>query len=276
MHRLDVYRFRNSNEYEYKFVGKFGKKGEKRKRRERPTPEQMARQNQRNRENRVRRKAKANFLEGDYWATLKYPRGTKRRYREVMKDLSGFLRRMRGRYQRRGGTLKYIWRVEISKRGSPHIHILINRIPDTDVMVRECWGMGGVNLTLAYEEGGFARLAAYIVKPPDQGQDPEGETKHYGCSKNLAMPEPERHEYRRRTVERMVRDGIEPTSGYYIDRASVYYGTNPYTGHTYLKYIEYKLPEVRRNGGRDLPGGDQGAEAGGRVMVLYDGGPPAW
>lgn len=291
MYRLDIYRFLKSNEYEYKFVGKFGKKGETRGEREKPTPEQMEKQNQRNRENKVRRKMKANFGEGDYWTTLKYPRGTKKRLEGVKEDLKGFLRRMRGRYQRRGHPLKYIWRIEISKRGSPHIHILINRIPDVDILIRECWQVGGVDITLAYEEGGFAKLAAYIVKlpeegevakmaahiakPQEEGQDPDGAAKRYGCSKNLVMPEPEHHTYKRRTLERMVRDGIEPTPGFYIDPGSVWYGTNPYTGYTYLKYIEYKLPEVKkRNGNRDIPDDNPGAPPGGRVMVLHAGGDP--
>lgn len=272
-----AYYFHMSNEFEYRFVGEYGKKGEKRKKREKPTPEQMAKRNQRNREKKVRLKMKANFREGDYWITLKYPSGTKKEFKKVKRDLKGFLRRMRGRYRTRMEPFKYIWRIDISKKGSPHIHILTNRIPDTDILIRETWREGGINLTLAYEEGGFAKLAAYVVKPLDPEQDPEREIKNYGCSKNLIMPEPEVKEYKRYTVERMIRDGIEPTPGFYIDPESVIYGTNPFDGYTYLKYIEYKLPERgKRDAGRNLSDNDQRGPTGDRVMVLYPGSPLEW
>ena len=51
----DTWTFPNSNEYEYKFAGRYGAKGEKRQQREKATPEQIQKQNQSNREKKVRR-----------------------------------------------------------------------------------------------------------------------------------------------------------------------------------------------------------------------------
>ena len=237
--------FAGSNEYEYKFVGRFGKKGEPRQKRMKPTPEQMKKQNQRNRENKVRRLMKANFGENDYWVTLKFPAGTRMAVSEVKDCMKGFLRRARGAFRKQGYELKYIYRIEIGKRGSPHVHILVNRIPDGDVVIKKCWRQGRVDFTLAYEAGGFQRLAEYLVKVPNERNDPEGETKAYTPSRNLTIPQPERKRFKRRTMERMIRDGIKPTEGFYIDRDSIHYGVNPYTGMTYLKYIEYRIPAGR-------------------------------
>ena len=250
MYWEDIWRFENSNEYEYKFAGNYGAKGEKRERKEKPTPEQIRKQNQRNRENKVRRLIKANFKENDCWNTLKYPAGTRMGIGQVKKHMDRFLRKARAEYRKQGYEFQYIYRIEIGKRGSPHVHILMNRIQDWDLIVKKCWEQGSYNYTPAYEAGGFKRLAEYITKQPSEEQDPKGETKPYSCSRNLIRPQPERREYKRRTLERRIREGILPTEGYYIDEESVYYGVNRYTGMTYLKYIEYRLPEGgRRNAG---------------------------
>ena len=279
MYWEETWRFFGSIEYEYKFAGKFGKKGEPRQKRMKPTPEQMKKQNQRNRENKVRRLMKANFGENDYWGTLKFPAGTRMEIGEVKKGMKDFLGRVRKAYRKLGYELRYIYRIEIGKRGSPHIHILANRIPDGDVVIKKCWRQGRVDFTLAYEAGGFQRLAEYVVKEPDGRTDPEGETRAYSCSRNLIRPQPERKKFGRRTMERMIRDGIKPTEGFYIDRDSVYYGVNPYTGMTYLKYIEYRIPERRKRcaRGKYLHNGDgEGDSSGGRVMVLHPGNGSPW
>lgn len=242
MYWLDIWRFENSTEYEYKFAGNYGAKGEKRKKREKATPEQIKKQNQRNKENRIRRKAKCNFGENDIWATLKFPKGTKMVRREVMDLMRGFLGKMRYRYRKRGQPFKYIYRIEIGKRGSPHIHILLNRIPDVDILLKESWGHGRIDFTLAYEAGGFQKLAEYLAKPPLDEVDPDHETESYSCSRNLIEPEPERKVYFRRTVEKLIKNGVKPSEGFWIDEDTLYYGENPYTGMSYLKYIEYRIP----------------------------------
>lgn len=97
-----VYRFANSNEYEYSGLYNYGAKGEKRDKKKKATPEQVAKQNQINRENKVRRLLKANFVPGDWWLTLKYPAGTRKELKEVLEDLRKFIRNVRTTYKRRG------------------------------------------------------------------------------------------------------------------------------------------------------------------------------
>ena len=87
MYWKDIWRFKNSVEYEIKYKGKYGAKGEKRAKRKKATPEQIKMQNQRNREKNVRRLIKANFGENDYWITLKYPKGTRLKIEDVKKHM---------------------------------------------------------------------------------------------------------------------------------------------------------------------------------------------
>ena len=241
MYKRETWYFEKSIEREFKWKGEYGRKGEKRGKRRKATPEQVKEQNKRNKENRVRRVMKANFHENDLWITLKYPAGTKLAIEEVKKHMRKFLERVRNRYKRREETLKFIYRIEIGKRGSPHVHILMNRITDADLIVREAWEQGRIFFTPAYEQGGFRKLANYIVKPPDLEVDPEGTTVAYSTSRNLIRPEPEIKPYWRRTVEKIIREGPKPTPGYAIDPNTIVSGVNPYTGMSYLRYEEIKL-----------------------------------
>ena len=52
-HIKDVYRFSNSNEYEYKYAGNYGAKGEKRYPKRKASEEQIRKQNQINRVKKV-------------------------------------------------------------------------------------------------------------------------------------------------------------------------------------------------------------------------------
>lgn len=261
MHKQEVYRFYNSIEYEYKFMGKYGAKGEKRAPKSKATPEQIKKQNQLNRENRMRRKIKANFLPDDLWITLKPAAGKKKSIKELTKDVSNFLTSLKRAYKKRDADLKYICRFEVGKRGGLHCHILLNRIrgkPETDILVRDKWKRygGSVSYESIYENGGYRKLAEYIVKLPEEEVTaqlsffPEEDRKtlvKYTCSRNLTTPVPEVKEYTRKTVKKLIENGPEPTPGFYIDKESIKTGTNPYTGMSYLYYTEIRIKEIRRS-----------------------------
>ena len=165
---------------------------------------------------------------------------------------------LRREYRARGEPFKWILRKEIGSRGGAHIHMIVNRITgaDTDLLIRKAWGKK-IDIQPMYEAGGFEDLAAYIVKEPDEGCEkqlslfPEKERKQfktYSCSRNLITPVPERKVYRRWTIARLIRDGeIKATPGYYVDKNSIRYGVNRFTGMSYLRYTEVKIP-VRGGG----------------------------
>lgn len=257
MYWEDRWIFQNSIEYEYKWAGRYGAAGEKREKRKAATPEQMARQNQLNRENRVRRLMKANFRGNDLWVTLKYPAGTRKAVDEVTADMRKFLKKLRGAYKKRGDTLKFIYRLEIGSRGGIHVHILVNRLAGeehTDILVNECWTPGRIH----YEpiDEGFERLAAYIVKEPDDAQagqlslfpeDEKNKLIKYSTSRNLIRPKPERKLFKRRTVRKLIEEGPKPSDGFYIDKSTLHSGINRFTGYSYLRYTEIRITAEIQN-----------------------------
>ena len=250
---VDKFELGESNEYEYKFVGKYGAKGEKRAKKQNITPEQVKKQNQFNREKNVRRIIKANFNPYDICACLKYPAGTRKKTEQVKADLKKFLRQMREQYAKVDEQFKFIYRMEIGKQGGIHIHILVNRLReklDTDMLMQKLWKHGVVDYKSLYAQGGYEKLAAYIVKQPKEDEAykqlswlPEEEQKEYikySSSRNLIRPKPVRKKYTHWTMRKILRDGPEPTKGYYIDKNSIVTGVNKFTGMSYLYYTEYK------------------------------------
>lgn len=252
MYTKKTYRFKTSIEYEYTWYGEYGRKKE-RGEKKRATPEQIRKQNQRNRENHLRRKIKLNFEEDDCWTTLKYPAGTRIPLEQLQKALAKFVRSMRGKYKRKGEEFRYIARIEVGKNGGPHIHILHNRHPEGKHLeeVKKSWlhiTGGSVNMRpLTINEAD--KVAEYIAKQPDEdvmeqlSLFPEEERQafiRYTCSRNLKEPVPEVKEYRRRTVEKLVKEGPTASEGFYIDKNSMRSGVNPYTGKSYLYYTEIK------------------------------------
>lgn len=259
MYWKDVWRLIGSNEIEIKYAGKYGAKGEKRAKKKKATPDQIKKQNQANREKKMRRLIGANFQKDDLWATMKYPKGTRKTVGEVMKDVRNFNTAMRKAFRKAGAEYRYIYRVEIGERGGIHIHFLIGRqgIRDIDILIQHAWKHGRVNHTTLYDEGGYEKLANYIVKQPEEEENTQlslfeendkRQLLRYHTSRNLIRPQPERKEYRRWTVRKLVQEGPKPTPGYYIDKNSIHSGINRYTGMTYYHYTEIRLPEKGGDG----------------------------
>lgn len=248
----DTWTFPDSNEYEYKFLGKYGAAGEKRSTRKRITREQIEKQNQRNREKKMRRLIKANFREGDFWVTLLYPKGTRKKIEEVKKDLQKFLRRLRRQYAKSDDELKFVYRIEIGSKGGIHIHILVNRSQghDPDKIIQKAWEEGRASFESLRQSGGFKNLAEYITKKPKEeikkqlsffDEEDRKQLIKVSSSRNLVRPKPTRKKYSRWTMRKLIDEGPKPTKGFYIDKNSIVFGVNPYTGRSYLHYTEYRI-----------------------------------
>lgn len=248
-----TYKLINSIDHSYYWSGRYGAKGEKRAPRKKITAEQVKRQNQINKENKLRRLIQANFYPNDMWVCLKYPKGTILEFEKLKDDITKFIRRLRNEYKKRYEELKFVYRIEVGKRGGPHVHILINRIYGSDLLIVKCWNNGYVNITPMYEAGNFRQLAAYIVKPlPSEckqmsfiEQNRKALMK-YSSSRNLIRPEPEKKQYRRRTMRKLMLEGPTPTPGFYIDKDSIRSGINEYTGYSYYHYTEIRIDTVYR------------------------------
>lgn len=261
---LITYRYPDKNnpkyiEYEFHYAGNYGARGERRAKKQKRTPEAVKKQNQKLRERKVARLLRCNFREHDYWITIKYSKGTRKAPGEVVKDIRRFFDKLRRRYKRENEELKYIYRVEIGKKGGIHIHMVLPRIRDGDIAISECWDCGRVGYDSLYERGGYEDLAAYLVKPPPEEQEKQlslfEETERklfvkYSCSRNLIRPEPERKRYERWTVKKLVESGPKASPGYYIDKQSLHRGINQFTGTTYYRYTEVRIkapPERTRD-----------------------------
>lgn len=266
-------------EHVIQYKGAYGGKHERRADHEKVTKDQIRRQNQKNKENRVRRTIQLNFRQGDWWITLKYPRGTRKPIEEVMEDFRRFVGSMRKQYKKRGAELKYIYRVEIGKRGGIHVHLVMNRLNDPrgDLILSDAWtrarGMtpiedmledglcpadGLAHLDHVRAAGNGKELAEYLVKEqPVELEDgtrltPEEmkQTQKYGSSRNLLRPVAEVKDYNHwtmRTILNLGPDGMNTkknryrTEGYAVDKDSWVNGINPYTGLSYLCYMEIPI-----------------------------------
>lgn len=191
----------NTREVEEKHTGRYGARGQKRQKRRKATPEEIAKQNQWKRERDVRRLIKWNFGIGDYWFTLTYKKGSRPPWKQMQKDMSKFIRKLRDKYKKYGWELKYIYRLEIGKQGGPHVHILVNRKSnnetDTGLLVEMLWNHGHAQTKRVYDVDS-GELAEYITKPLKE-HEPE-DLKRYHPSRNLIRKDPEKEEIKKRSL----------------------------------------------------------------------------
>ena len=231
------YKLRNVIEVEEYHTGRYGAPGQKRKKKKKLTPEQMAKVNQKNKEKECRRKLRQHFTTADYFVDLTYAKEerppdmdtAKRHFRE-------FLRIVRREYKKRREELKWIRNIEVGQRNAWHVHMVVNRIADTDLILRKAWKMGKVIIQNLTPDGEFKRLAEYITKSPVT--DERLIESDYSSSRNLPIPEPEKKIYRRWKTWRS-----EPKipEGYYLDKESLYEGENPVTGYPYRTYSLFRI-----------------------------------
>lgn len=229
-----TYMFGNAIEvYEY-LDGKYGAPGEKRKKKKNPSTEQIEKRNQWNKERKARHRLRTYMKVNDYLATLTYRRDARPPdMKEAKKDFSQALKYIRKQYKKRGHPLRWIRNIEVGTKGAWHIHLVINRIPDTDIILKDAWPHGGVNFKLLYEMGEFAALAAYITKSPKT--DPRLRESDYSTSRNMPLKEPEK--------KRFVQWRKEPreVKGFYLDKESFHEGTNEVTGYRYRYYTLIRI-----------------------------------
>lgn len=252
------YVFPDSVEHEYYFNGNYGAKGEKRSPKRKRTPEETKAVNQANKEKRVRHLIKGNFKTGDYFVTMNF--GDEYIGRSIdslrKKEIRNFLSRMRREYKKAEIPFKFIIRMELGARKKrPHIHIIMNRIPDLDLIVKRHWIYGGKQVPhfelMTDDPETPMKLADYITKPTRE-QEIEADAicdgdmsklMDYSCSRNLSRPKPKKTIIRTRTMHSVFNRELIPTAGFYIDKnpKTLKRGINPYTGLSYLYYQEIRL-----------------------------------
>ena len=243
-YKKKTYKLRAGIEVEEYHSAKYGAPGQERRPKKKLTPEQMEKQNLANREKTVRRKLREHFQKDDYSSDLTYKKDARPPDMGAAKEqFKKFVRQVRKEYRKRGYEVKWLRNIEVGTKNGWHIHVIVNRIPDTDIILQAAWPYGKVINVLMYEKGGFADLAAYITKTPVT--DPRLRESDYSASRNLPVPAPkEKIYYRWKTWKE-----IKIPTGYYLDKPSVKEGKNPFTGYKYRSYTLLPLPGGKKKGG---------------------------
>lgn len=231
------YMFPHAIEVEEYHTARYGAPGQKRQPKNKPSPEQIERQNQRIKEKKCRRKLRAYFDVNDYFVTLTYKKEERPpNMDQAKRDIGRFIRKLRAEYKKRGQDLRWIRNIECGTKGAWHVHLVVNRIQDADLLIRKAWMHGKVTHQLLYEKGEFRELAAYITKSPRT--DNRLRESNYSCSRNMPVPEPEKKLIRWKTWR-----SIRIPEGYYLEKASLHEGINPVTGYPHRSYTLIKKRE---------------------------------
>ena len=161
MYKQIKYRLGDTIEVEEHHDGQYGAPGQKRQPKTKPTKMQMAMKNQKNKENTARRKLRMHFRVEDYFTRLSYRVDERPPDMNTAKnDFGKFIRKVRAEYKKRGYELKWIRNIEVGTKNAWHVHLVVNRIPDTDLILSRAWKNGAIHNQLIYDQG-FVKLAAY-------------------------------------------------------------------------------------------------------------------
>lgn len=218
--------------------GKYGAPGMARQDKKKPTPEQMERVNQYNRERICRKKMRRWFRKKDLFITLTYAVDARPPDMKTAKEhFKAFIKKVRKFYHKAGYELRWIRNIEVGTKNAWHIHIVMNRIQDADLIIAEAWSYGEVDIRLCYKKGEFRELAHYMVKTPKT--EPRIRESSYSTSRNLPLPPPERD-----VIERWETwDKVRIPKGFYVDWDSYHEGENPKTGQPYREYTLFRIQE---------------------------------
>jgi len=246
-YKKKVWRFKNAIEVMEYHTGRYGAPGQKRNKKEKPTPDQVKRYNQKRKETVCRHKLREHFEENDLFIALTYAKDKRPEdMQQAKKDFALFARKVSARYKKAGEIAKWIRNIEVGTKGAWHVHVVLNRIPDADVIVKECWPHGKVWYELLYERGEYRDLAAYITKTPET--DPRLKEASYSTSRNLPVRDPEEVTiFRWQTWPEELRIRKDTAKNWDIDRESLYESVNRY-GHRFRQYTLIRRKEKRKCG----------------------------
>ena len=244
-----IYRFPNAIEVEEFHTARYGAPGEPRAKRRKATPEEIERVNRRNKEKKCRHRLRTYFDVNDYFVTVTYEKDQRPADMEEAKQhFREFIRVLRKEYARRGEPLRWIRNIEVGSRGAWHVHLVVNRIQDTDIIIRDAWQRGRVVGSLLYDRGEFRDLAAYMTK--DEKTDTRLREASYSTSRNMPLPEPEEKIYHR---WRTWPTDPKVPEGFFLDKETVREGINPVTGHRFRTYTLLRRREGNERHGKAGP-----------------------
>ena len=82
-------------------------------------------------------KLKTWFHENDYLVLFTYKKDRRPPDMETAKKhLAQAMRKVREKYKKAGKKMRWMANIEVGTKGAWHVHIVINRIPDADIIIR--------------------------------------------------------------------------------------------------------------------------------------------
>lgn len=237
-YKKKTWEFRRAIEVMEYHTGRYGAPGQKRAKKKKPTKEDMEKVNRYTKERKARHRLRTYFYKNDYFSCLTYkveerPPDMK----AAKKDWRNALDIIRREYKKRGEQLFWMRNIEVGTKGAWHIHLIINRIPDTDIILKKAWKKGKIVNQLLYEQGEYKELAAYITKTPKT--DNRLKEADFAPSRNMPLPEPKEKIY----LHWKTWNKIKIPEGYYLDPESIHEGESPTNGYPYRTYTLLKLGE---------------------------------
>lgn len=231
-----VYQFENAIEVEVYGTGNYGAPGERRMRRKKPTSEEMAKRNQWRKEKKARHQLRKYFCKNDYFVQLTYQVKDRPASMAVAKEhFRKFCRKARAEYKKRGYDFLWLRNIEVGTKGAWHIHMIVKRIPDADIIMADNWLYGKVVFIPMYQRGEFRNLAAYITKTPRT--DPRLKESIYSASRNMPLDPPKEKEYMIWKPWKKVKI----PAGFQLDQETLQEGQNPFTGKRYRMYTLLRI-----------------------------------
>lgn len=240
MYKKKTYKLGSTIEVEEYHTSQARAPGMPREKKQALTLEKVERINHQNKVKLTRRRLRMYFSEGDYFTTLTYavdkrPGGME----EAKEHWKKFIRTLKRAYEKAGTPMRWMRNIEVGTRGAWHIHMIINRIPDIDLLISRAWKGGKAISQLLYERGGFADLAAYICKTPKT--DPRLKESSYSCSRNMPIPEPKVKKIKQKSF---LGKRIKVPEGWHLEE--MIEGVNAVTGYPYRYYAISRDKERQR------------------------------
>lgn len=150
--------------------------------------ERKRKYNIKNSKRRLVRLLEANFSDRDWFVTLTYD-GKSPDYDRVHADLENFIEKIKRRRKKlRRGKLKYIAVIEGDSSTKMHIHLIMNKGLDRDI-IEACWKKGMTTITRIHGQPGYEALGNYFAKKEhDNGKNGEYRNRKWSHSQKLKTP----------------------------------------------------------------------------------------
>jgi len=202
----------------------------KRLKRNKPTTEKVAKINQKNAERELSMILNNNFKHGNLHLALTYKEMPS--FSSAQKALNKFIRVLRRELKKAGEELKAVYVTEYLHKRIHH-HVVVNT--SNLELIEKIWDQGIVKVAALDKTGDYRKLANYLIKETSKTfQDPDAFSKRrFNTTRTIVRPIAKKEKVKAKYLF----EGPKEIKDYYIDKDSVFQGTNPFDGKPYMEYV---------------------------------------